>query len=313
MVTTIPEEQRAEGDAMRDALENYMTPQLLSVSPAYLGGVAPLVIVPKGMTAIDISADLDRYLPRPRRLKGTANVTALDSLIALVTRYCTINSALFANDDRKSPSITAVLNYNNGIGATGGTTPALPEFGDHRVHYAFPVSDEWKAWTAKDGVKMSMPEFAEFLEERIVDVLHYDGTGANDTLRSFLALTNATIASPQALLALSVGLKVQESNKVASAVRLQSGEGEINFASEHLDETGEKLKVPNTFLVGIPVFRGDHAYRLAARLRYRVAGGTVTFWFDLWRADLAFDDAFKGACAKATDETSLPLYYGKPE
>jgi hypothetical protein len=307
----IPTEERTENDAVRAIIEHYLKPHTVSFMQPTEGGTVPMVLAPAGLRPVDLSEELDRYLVRPRRLKGKAILTTLQSFIDFADRYSQPNSALFASDDRSRPSITAVLNYN--AEAADANVAGVAEFGDHVGHYDFPISDEWKAWKAKDGVAMSMGEFAVFLEERIVDVLNDGQDGGNERLRSYLTLTGARLASPTQLLTLSRGLKVHEQTKVAGAVNLDNGTGEVSFVSEHVDEQGDKLVIPNVFLVGLPVFRDGEGYRLAARLRYRRSGTGLTFSYELWRADIAFDDAFKGAVEKAQAATELPLFYGKPE
>ena len=86
-----------------------------------------------------------------------------------------------------------------------------------------------------------------------------------------------------------------------------------SFSAEHRDGAGAPVKVPNLFLIEIPIFAGSVRYRLAVRLRYRIAGGAVTWWIELARADEAFDDAFRHDAARAAEETGLPLLYGQPE
>jgi hypothetical protein len=44
----------------------------------------------------------------------------------------------------------------------------------------------------------------------------------------------------------------------------------MRFETSHQDERGAPLEIPGAFLMKIPVFRGNDAYQLAARLRYRV-------------------------------------------
>ena len=71
--------------------------------------------------------------------------------------------------------------------------------------------------------------------------------------------------------------------------------------------------MPGLFLIGLPVFRHGQFYRLAARLRYNKTPAGLIFWFDLWRGDRAFDDAFNEACELVAIKTALPLLFGKPE
>src|SRR3546814_16310007 len=92
-----------------------------------------------------------------------------------------------------------------------------------------------------------------------------------EDMQKFVNAVGGRIAGPSRLMDLSVGLKVYEKANVSEAVNLASGEVQIQFTSEHVDGTGSPLKVPNLFLIAIPVFKNGQFYRLAARLRYRRA------------------------------------------
>jgi hypothetical protein len=122
-----------------------------------------------------------------------------------------------------------------------------------------------------------------------------------------------TIAGPSRLLDLSRGLKVNEDTKVATAVNLSTGEGQIQFEASHKDEAGAPLRVPNIFLLGVPVFEGGPCYRLPVRLRYRVSQGTVRWIVQRYRPELTSTDAFTEACQVVRDKTGLPVLLGTPE
>src|SRR3546814_13105082 len=111
----------------------------------------------------------------------------------------------------------------------------------------------------------------------------------------------------------SVRVKVYEKASVIDVVNLASGEVQIQFTSEHVDGTDSPLMVPNLFLIAIPVFKNGQFCRLAARLRYHRAPEGLVFWYELWRADRAFDHAFRDSCERARVETELPLLFGTPE
>src|SRR5207237_2152960 len=128
-------------------------------------------------------------------------------------------------------------------------------------------SDEWKAWTASNGKQMSQADFAAFLEDRVVDVT--DPSSALDTVRKVMEALLCTFASPSRLLDLARGLTVRINSVVVSAQNLKSGESVLRFETTHADERGAPLEIPGAFLVTLPVFRGNEAYQLAARLRYR--------------------------------------------
>lgn len=266
--------------------------------------------VPGSASIKSIKPLLDEYLTAPERKKGIAKLTDVASFIGHVSRFKDADSALFANRDPKAPQLIGVLNYHE-------AGPGAPRFGDHRAIYAFPLSKEWQSWHAANAQKMKQGEFAEFLENRILDVLvppdiSQDVDGI-DTIVELQRLLGGTFAGPSKLLDLSRGMALNAEVKVKNAVNIGSGEVSVQFEETHADGAGAPLKVPSLFLIGIPVFEGGPLYRLAVRLRYRLAGGTLAWFYEIFRADKAFDDAFTEACAKAQTETALPLFYGSPE
>lgn len=268
----------------------------------------------------------DEYLDRPVRREGTARFTRVESLIRHVNRFSDEDSAIFANDSITQPSLLAVLDYHEAVnivgtdateGADESAIAAQPRFGGHRALFQFPLSDEWRAWTGKDGEPMDMASFARFLEDRIVDVEAVDDPlTLGEALRRFICTVpnGKNIASPSRLMQLATGLKVHEASVVSEVRNLSSGEAQITFDAQHTDDAGAPLDLPGLFIINLPVFKGSEVvYRLAARLRYRKQPTGIVFWYDLWRADLVFTDAFNEVCERVERETGLPLFYGSPE
>lgn len=301
------------GDAlaqMRALVETYAKPDIVDLVDPVTGVRAPATVNADGAKAVPASV-FDDYLLAPRFRRGTATLTSLDSLIEHTQRFKDLDSIVFANNDRAAPSLTAVLDYH----PIGASSPA--RHGRHRSAFAFPLSDEWKAWIASNGTVMKMVEFAEFLDERVIDVLHLipDEDELSEDLQKYIAAAggDATIATPQKLVELARGLQINESSVVREVAKLSSGEGQVLFQTEHSDGNGEPLRIPNLFLIGIPVFSNGVFYRLAARLRYRKNPGGIVFWYDLWRTDRTFDHAFNEAVERVKIETGLPVLLGKPE
>ena len=121
------------------------------------------------------------------------------------------------------------------------------------------------------------------------------------------------VATPEKVFELSKGLAITENSQVENRVNLDSGEATIAFQAEHRDGTGQKVKVPNLFMIAIPVFRNGPAYLMAVRLRYRLSAGKLTWAVSIARMDEAFDHAFHEAAEQARAGTELPLFYGVPE
>ena len=296
------------------AAESHIRAGAMLVNDPISGVAVPFVQARGGLSPINADAFAD-YRDAPIRVRGTALHTQLDSFIAHVNRFKNISTSIFAIDDREKPSVTAVYDYHAETDFQSGLD-IEPAFAQHRSSYAFPLSEEWKAWHKADGEKMDMGQFAAFLEDRIVDVEAItDYASVNDTVKQFVNTLGGwgTVASPSKLIELSRGLQIYENSVVKDVRKLSSGEAQIAFSSEHVDADGKPLNIPTLFIINIPVFaRSTVLDRVVVRLRYR-KGSTVQFWFELWRTDRVFDFAFDEALQKVRDETELPVFIGTDE
>ncbi len=236
-----------------------------------------------GGTKVEIiTFNRKEWMDRPRRRSGTIIATTLESFIAMTNRQSGESSVIFA-DDGPAPKLTAVLNFH-GSGAEG-----KPEFGDDRVQYQFPLSDEWKKWLGMNGHKFDVIAFAEWIENGLFEIGEPSAAGAIST--AFASESGVKLAGRQALLGLSKGLSVRVEHRVAKTVNLQSGEGRIEYSEEHHDDNGGPLIVPAAFHLMIPVFRGGSRYSIPVRLRYRTGGGKITWFYEIHRAELFILDA----------------------
>lgn len=279
-----------------------------------------LAAMPRGMQAIDLTPFFEELRINPRRRKGTVETNDLASFVLATNQFKDEGSCLFASRE-PAPTLIAVINYHLSGPETVpgiGTESTVARHCDHKIRYRFPVSDEWKAWGDLAARAFSQRDFAELLEDRIRDVLPQP-TSEDLTDERFPGLVDlagaigGTWAGPSKLMELSRGLSVHVQSKVKDARNLSSGEAQIQFETEHRDASGELLRVPSLVLIGIPVFDGGPLYRIAVRLRYRVAGGAITWRLEPWRMDLAFRHAFEEAANRAQTDTGLPLVFGSPE
>ncbi|APO74234.1 hypothetical protein AM571_CH01398 [Rhizobium etli 8C-3] len=245
----------------------------------------------------------EHYRFSPARKTGTAKVTTLESFIDLVTRHGTNDSAIFANTNWQKPSLTAVIDYHR-------TTPGgAADNGKHRIHYEFPLSEEWQAWNAIDGKPLEQEQFAQFIEDHIAELAAPDDQESEDFRHKF----SFRVAYPTELVTLSRGLQVFSETRVKNAVTLQSGEGQITFEEEHRDSNGNKMDVPGMFILAVPpFFMGDPA-RIPVRLRYRLSGGSIKWIVKLYRPDVYITQQVLRDMERAASETGLPHFQGAPE
>lgn len=295
-----------EVDAIARIVAGHMTVQQVALRRGNSGD-APVLAVPKDLKLESVKALLDEYLERPERKSGTSQHLTLDSFVQHVNRFKNPEgmeqSVLFAwlGDEDSDPALTCIYDYHEpGKGRAG--------WGEYQAYYSFPVSDEWAAWSGVAEEAMSQADFAEFLEDHIVDVSAPEEAGEN--VRLIAQALGSELASPAQLMALARGLTVNVGRRVTNAHVLSSGESQIAFQEDHTDETGHPLRVPSVFQIAIPVFEDGGPWQLPIRLRYRVQGGTITWRIQPHRMDETLRGVMKIACDQAAQQTELPLYWG---
>lgn len=277
------------------------------------GDPISVLVVPAGQKLVSARSFLDEFRGRPDRREGTARLLDLASFVAHANRFKDAHSALFADPAPGAPSITAVFDYHEALAGDREPSEALPRFGCHRAVYPFPLSEEWQAWRAIDGRTLTQQEFAQFLEDRIGDVILPPDMEGDEQLRALTETLGGRLGGPQSLHTLSRGLQVNVAQVVKQAVTLESGEIAIQYEEQHSDGAGVPIRTPNLFLLGIPVFYNGAPYRIPVRVRYRVQGGRISWSLHLYRADRAFLHAFDEVVKQAAEDTRLPLFVGAPE
>ncbi|TDT94517.1 uncharacterized protein YfdQ (DUF2303 family) [Azorhizobium sp. AG788] len=241
----------------------------------------------------------------PMERKGTAKVETLASFIALVNRHKDDNCVIFAATSWPSPRLTAVLNYHTAAGEA--------RWSNHRVEYAFPLTDEFKAWVGSNGKEFDQVGFAAFLENHAAEL----ATPLPGEIAEFERLFKERFANPNELIDLSRSLEVFQSAKVKQGVRLQTGERQVIFTTEHTNAAGEPVDIPGIFMVSVaPFVSGDaeaQTVRIPARIRYRIKGGEIAWFYQLYRWEFWLRERVQGDLAIAAKETGLPAYEGAPE
>lgn len=268
----------------------------------------PVLWNPKEGEPISLKDDLEKFRLFPRRRKGTAVAQTLRSFISLTNRQKDEKlSVVFADTNWEAPSFTAVVDYHPK--ERGGPDGVDACYGQHRIHYPFPLSEEWQEWVKFNNEVMSQSEFATFLENRIAEL-----STPNEDEKSSLAETFATtVAAPAELVKLSRGLRVHISSTVEEERTLNSGEGQIKWQEVHKTENGEPLKVPGMFILAVAPFRAGEKVRIPVRLRYRASAGRVSWFYEIYRPDLCITARVEADLAQVASETGLPTFEGKPE
>jgi len=278
---------------------------LISVDTKGLGEglpeVVPLLYNQESGKVSAFAEQIEAYRQEPARRKGTANATTLKSFINLVNRHKDEGSVIFGNTTYPKMLLRAVFNYH--------TVDHTPRHRDHCAVYEFPVTAELTAWIKGNNEPMEQAAFAQFLEDHAAELAApYDAERSEYEL-----LFKERFASPNELIDLSRHLEVFVGAKVKRGERLASGERTVEFTEEHHNAAGEKVEIPGVFMVSVPAWIDGEPVRIPARLRYRIAGGTIKWFYSLYRWETALRERIQSDLAEAGKETGLPVFEGTPE
>lgn len=210
--------------------------------------------------------DLEFLLDHPRRIKQMVQAHDVASFNAYFNKFKGTASVIFA--DRTGFTVSAVIDYHH----PADGVEELPHWCSHRVVYTAPRSPEWETWTGHNNKRMTQADFALFIENNVADIRTPAGSDVLEVARN---------------------LQAKKAVDFSSAIRIATGEQQFTY-SETVDGSARngQLKVPEEFTLGIPVFRNDAAYEVRARLRYRIDGGKLALWYDLYRPEAIEADAF---------------------
>lgn len=241
------------------------------------------VLVPENHKLTDITDLVEKAQPEPNRKRGTVTLLDLDSFTEYVAAHSTETSTMvYADPDKRT--LTAVFNDHS--------YPAdpLPGWRDFRATYTAELSREFATWIAMNKNPMEQEQFAIFLEDNIADVCEPGG----DTL-------------------LSVALTLQAKTEVSfsSSKRLENGQVQFLY-TENIDARAGNgsIEIPREFTIGVRLFKGGEGYKVRARLKYRLNGGNLKFWYELDRHETAIEDAFDTIVARAAD-TGVTVLMGR--
>jgi uncharacterized protein YfdQ (DUF2303 family) len=227
----------------------------------------------------------------PRRKSGTVQLKDLDSLLL----YCadqntngedvaaSTSGYIYADPDARK--ITAVFNdlRENGV----------PGWRDHRAEFKAEYTPEFAKWMERNKHQFGQTEFAEFIEDNMADI---------------------TAPAATALLEMATTIQAKTDINFSSSKRLQNGQVQLSY-TENIDAragANGAMEIPKEFNLGLRIFKNGAGYKVNARLKYRLNGGTVKFWYELDRVERAIEDAFSGYVATLREQSGYVVLLGTP-
>lgn len=214
--------------------------------------------------------DLEKLLPCPSRIRAKVQVHDLPSLLEYMYRHADSRTVVWVSMDPRTFALSFTVQLDDHSTDTAS-------WRTHSCTYTPRISEEWTRWLGKDSKGMDQVEFATFLEDNLQDIASGEnGPSGTDMLK------------------MALEFEARQDQRIKSHVRLQSGAIQLEYVAQDDDATVNRMQVFDRFSIGIPVFRGGAAWKLDARLRYRVREGKAVFWYELIRSDKTHEAAGLG-------------------
>lgn len=237
--------------------------------------------------------DLEKFLPEPKRTRGTVYLHNQQSFAHFVNEHkVDPDTHLYA--DRYQFRFTAVFN-DAGVTLVEGKSSdeVVRGWGDHRAVLALKHTKEWERWAEHDGQLIGQEAFAEHIEDNLDEIVEPDAAYVLELAQTFYAHT---------------GVEFRQAHTLAS--------GERQFQYVETTQAGagrqDQLTIPKEIVLGIAPFEGTQPYRLVARLRYRLAAGKLALGYKLTRPEDVEKTAFEDATAWIGEDTGIYSLLGSP-
>ncbi len=256
-------------DLTAEAIKQLVTLGGQLAAPMDIGDGIRRYMKSNGELGVIVPSSHLQYAENPPRVTQIVTVTDADSFLDYWQLFSNIDSRVFGSRD--GLQFVGIIDYH---GAAIGGSELQPEWGTHKLILKLRYTEEWLAWTGKNGQKskMTQAEFAEFVEDNSPD-----------------------ISDPPAatMVELATTLQATSEAQFDQATNLQTGKVQLSYREEIKGTYGaKKADVPREFKIRISVFEGQPPITVTARIRYRINSGHLTVWYDLLHVERHVREAF---------------------
>lgn len=225
--------------------------------------------------------------PGPINASGTLTLLTPDSFARAITDHRDGRTKVFADNEKSE--ITCVFDFlQEGGSSFSESKPIdfrLRGWGQLRAVIGFAESRKLKEWK-KTLEWMSQAEFANFIEDHLEDVLTPSG---------------------QELLSITTDLEASSTGGFKGKVNLDNGSVRLSYQ----DEVETTVEIPRNLTLGIPLFEHGDRYKLGARLRFVIQGGSVKFRLLFTNLQDAKEQEFERIVQEIEEKTEAPIYRGR--
>lgn len=230
--------------------------------------------------------DLEHLLPAPRRPAGVALLHTVQALADYTTRHLDSDRTTIWADAQQHTITTIVNDHRKHAGDAAG-------WGDHRAELKLTKTPEWLHWLGANQKMMDQQAFAEHIETGIDEVIEPSGAAMLEVAQSIRGSVNA---------------------EFQGGVRLHDGQVAVRYVEEQSAKAGSsgELEIPEKFELAIPPFQGEIAYKIEARLRYRLSNGSITLGYKLKNPERVILDAVEQITQRLLEQFPGLVFVGSP-
>lgn len=220
----------------------------------------------------------------PFRARGDTTAFDVDAFSSLWAKHAADGISELYGDPLRF-TFTGVLNADD--------PHQHPGFRDHRLLLPLRKTKAWLAWTGFAGKMHSQVEFAEFIEDRLGDIVRPSGAD---------------------MLEVATTLEANSSVTFKSAVSLSSGVRTLNFEETQGARAGQsgQLEIPRDIELALTPFEGGEPYKVTARFRHRIRNGQLALGVILDRPEDVEKAAFDGYAELLGQACTANVLLGTP-
>lgn len=237
-----------------------------------------------GRRLIDLTGD--EHKPFPSRKQGGVRVDNVASFAQYFAKHSDGDTEVFADLDHGR--ITAVLDAHR-----GGVDGARWEC--HTLELRMRPTLQWRTWTANNRKYLPQLQFAEFLEDNLLDVAPEPVSAADllEVATTFQTKTKVSFSSGTVLSSGSIRLQYEETTDASGGAKGQ-------------------LEVPKVFAVALAPFDDVDRYRIEARLRHRIERSALSLCYILDRPEDVLRDAVLSVVGQVEEACGITVMRSSP-
>lgn len=275
-------------DADKAALEYVAGLAKGQITPAVIATEAEhFVVVPEGMELRSLR-DF-QFAEPPVRKSADVKVRDVASFAHYWKRFRNEDSLIFG--DPKAFKFAGIIDYHQ-----AGEGEARPR--RHKVTLSMEFTERWQTWFKMNGVQSQQEAFATFIEDNAADI--------------YAPPDEPKMPAAADMLEVSRSLEAGVSHVFKQAINLKNGQRILQYTEQINGGAGPSgdLPIPDEFIIRMPVFLGQGPVEVRCRLRFRIANGKLTMWFQMLRVDEMLAEEFERARLQVVEKTESTVILG---